>query len=486
MNDYQKFDRLVTDLYRPAIDAYMWSRGFLVISDTYISRFPGVITKEVSRPGENGQGGGACTTSINGVAAPSEDDAFTEEFQTVRSKIDELVERWRGLPDPDVIGDVLAQCRSVADILAPATSFQGGHAEGAGDVQRGIFGVMVCAESLKGQAIYAFKEYFLEKILGVGQGLYSIAGIRGGHVLAQQGLWLEARSNVVSILTNARYAFEQASQGASWTWPKLLMTAGWAVKGVTIFLGPHGKAVGEAAALALEAAAALGGETESTEEAEVGSYDDVVGALAETLNGLHKHIKTEEYDIEQNVKQLMLELHSRRDLFDASVPGITSGGGGSAGLITIDEQMVGSILNDHMPAISVALCDAAGIAQHFPIDTAVTRNWAVGTCKIGPSSSRMELSEILQNSLTDLAVEVAYGRSALERAVGEISATEEAAAQRLVRIIETMEVKEESEGLNRDSAWGVAFNGLPEGWRDSMDGRAAYSDMMKDYEATNE
>ena len=134
MSENEKYDDLdesIGRLKRAAIDAYVRDKigggaeSFTRNKDGYEMVFTGT-TMGIDRPGPDGEGGGTgfkASTSNSGPnygggsGSTSELD-YTKEFNSVRRKIEDIVEPWRKLPNPETIDRVLSGCRGAVSHLS--------------------------------------------------------------------------------------------------------------------------------------------------------------------------------------------------------------------------------------------------------------------------------------------------------------------------------------------------------------------------------
>jgi hypothetical protein len=325
----------------------------------------------------------------------------------------------------------MAPCYSVADFLAPSASYGGDHKAVAGPFYQSLRGVRNNADNLSGQAIQAFKDNFLLKVEVVGDHLYKVACARGRAEAAQEKLWIEARENVANILTHARKAFEDVSRGDTYTWTEVLTAIGWAVQVASLVVGPEGALVGGAVGLVIDiTATGLGRKEEKS--ASVGSYADVVAGLRTMLDGLNSQIRHEEEALQIDLVKILDAVRDlgNRATVDASAKDIPSGADGPVKIIKQDEEDIYLIVK-LLAGVRSGLNDIATEARDFPIHGAVTRDPKVGIGRSGPSEQLFDLSDLLQKSLSDLALEVEYGTKALKLAAEAILTTDTGFARQL-------------------------------------------------------
>lgn len=252
MASYDELDVLVEKLKRSAIDAWMHAGGWSRSDDRYSEWLPGEISDThhyVTRPGADGEGGGKWSSDsiyfgidIFGTV-DRETKKFREKFAEIRKRIDDAVEPWKDIPDPETIDEVVESCRQVMRDLSPGASSDEGVLTGASQLCADIQLIDANLNGLEGEIFAAFKRTFLIRLSTVIGGFHSMMIISGGHATAQRELWKSARNDVASILDETQKALDRAACGNSRDWTMLWTVVGTAARGVALFFRPRGWSV---------------------------------------------------------------------------------------------------------------------------------------------------------------------------------------------------------------------------------------------------
>jgi len=123
-------------LKRAAIDAYMkqgkW--GWVVTDGHY--EIPGSSEHKITRPGEDGQGGGDWSGNFieEWFVGGDKDREWKGHMDEVRARVDNALRPWEDLPDPVTFDSYIEYLRQANGKLAVATASSGGVATGAGKI----------------------------------------------------------------------------------------------------------------------------------------------------------------------------------------------------------------------------------------------------------------------------------------------------------------------------------------------------------------
>jgi hypothetical protein len=440
MAGYDDLDSLVGKLKRSAIDAYMHDAGFTVGATFYASNISAVPaqdgevtrTEMVTRPGGDGEGGGDSTVSA-GTLVIEDKGAWADSFGEVRSAVDTLVDRWRDLPDPEQIAEVVAFCRQTTFALAGTASTEGGIATGVGDIASYLKLMDQNLGELSGQTVDAFKTKFVGKLGETVAGLWAISMVRGAAVAAQQGLWDAARGDVVDILAGARKSLDAVAASGTKNWEVALKVAGFAVKGASLFAaagGPAASAAVGATGLAIEILADT--TTGTPLRPDVDSYKNIMTGLKKALDALSDQIETEERLLSDNMIENMQWMDSKKSAYDLTVPDISADG--SDDIIVWKRELVDEITRTQLPGIAESLTAASHDTFQCLTGNAVTRDDSIGMGQVGPSKSIADISWVHFSLLKDLAFEVSNGAKLLQLTLNEFEYHENANASELAQV----------------------------------------------------
>lgn len=116
MAEYSDLDIIIKHLKKAAIDAYMKDRLFNLDGGEYMQMTTQPLARvRIEAPNADGEGGGRL------LEGKSYDRDLVEDFNVVRSKIDSIVSRWKGLPEPSGLKEHEEVCKDVTlDLEAKA------------------------------------------------------------------------------------------------------------------------------------------------------------------------------------------------------------------------------------------------------------------------------------------------------------------------------------------------------------------------------
>ena len=234
------FDDLVGPLKRSAIDAYMTSPElgvWEIEGDRYTQDSANGGDAYVTRPDENGEGGGDWETD-NPVAdffGVDRDEEFKTAFDDLRSWIDDKLKRWRDIPNGDDIATLAEYMRQAGKTLSTGVSSSGDAVTGDGGIVGDLVVIQENSDAMAGGMITAFKTDFLLQLGAAISGQHAIALILGGHLAAQERMWTGARESVVALIEQSTQAFKAAAKEAELDWKVVLKVTGYVAAGVTLF-----------------------------------------------------------------------------------------------------------------------------------------------------------------------------------------------------------------------------------------------------------
>ncbi len=412
MADYKELDSLIGKLKRSAIDAYMHSESFSIEGDRYVARVTAVghFTEHVvSRPGEDGEGGGSGT--------PHD---FTKDFDAIRKRIDKAITPWKGLPDPETIAVEVEECRVITRDLSGAADASNGTATGSGDIVPNIDMMRGNLDSMSGGMITAFKQKFLGKLDPAVSGLHAISLVHGAAIAGEQGIFEETRRAVAEAVDSARAACDAIVQSGGGNLEVTLKIAEWAAKGAGVFAaGGSSAAIGIGLTeLGLEVVETVTSDEAFTKAAS--GYSAALTAFQEALNKINDEVTRGEQAIRDNLVQNLNQIRTDTSSYDLTLDAISS----SEDITIISPGPIEEIFKSYMPAIAAGLETVATNTLAVTLSPAVNRDGAIGIGATGPNTEFAELNWLLYELLKDLSWEVTTGAKNLELAVNEIMGTD--------------------------------------------------------------
>lgn len=480
---YNDLETLVGRLKQSAIDALMCQGG-----QGYFSRHPA----EWQKSGDgvhyehNGYVGDSCGSLLNEpaqcrrvVLRPDErgggsqgeqwDDGtfvgtpFKGEFDNTRGAIDQLVWKWRDLPDPARLAGVVEDLAKVyKDLIIESAESSTGKTEideasGTDSLRppqnatltAAVRTMTSAAGYLHGTTASMFKTMFIGTAEPKINNFCKVALPLYSFMVRQQAMWDGARKDVASILEAGRSRFDAVARGSSDDWTQELKILGYVNNAVGgIAKDPLVKLASNATKFGLEEASSA-----QVRNGNVGTYDDVMVALARSLDQLNAEIRAQEDGIRRWAVDLLNIIWDDRGNYRlrGGVRGapedVLSNSRGAAALYLdeIDEraEFVVGIEN----AIKWNFAIAAGIATDMDflagllkgiarinsspevaggIRSHVVRDSTVGVGGgYGPSHAVQELNEALHDLLDNMAGDWEAGAENLRAASAYFQALEE-------------------------------------------------------------
>lgn len=440
MANYNDLPGLTGRLKRAAIDAYMKDEDYDVHDSFYshqavVSEFP--VSYHVSRPGEDGQGGGVFEIHDAGSRT---DDGKTRQFQSnfdrIRGRVDSALNKWDVLPDP---GDYELHIESLRDAnvaLSVGASTQQGTVNGTGLVGPFLKVIDQNSDEMSGGIIAAFKTRFLLMLGGTIGGHHGVTRVLGDAITAEREIWVRARTDVANAVENSRNALDAYARKHDADWKLVLAVIGAAVAGASAFVtgGISGHLAGAAAGLTLLKET---GDSVDRAASKPGakSFEELMGAFEKNLDEINKAIKTEEELIERNLRtnigrvssdpgfNLDKPLQGVDDDSDLHLPGDRT--------IIHNKAKIREITHTAMPGIAAELIKAKTKVQGASNSMPWYRDGSVGIGFTGPLSTWNELLWALWDLLGDLEWEVRNGAKTLELAIEDMGKADSAAEDAL-------------------------------------------------------
>lgn len=428
MADYKDLESLIGKLKRSAIDAYMRGNpinggggGWSIEGDHYVLSSASGGTAKVTRPGENGEGGGDWAHSsflLEWFLDSGRDQEFTEAFGSIRARIDKAIAPWKDLPDPSGISTEVDECRVITRDLSGAADASNGTATGAGDIASAIGLMHENLDAMSGQTISTFKMKFLGKLgLAIG-GMHAISLVHGAAIAGEQGIFEQTRRAVAEATDSARAACDAIAQSGGGNLKVALKIAEWAAKGASIFATGGVSATFEVPKLGIEMI-----QTVTSDEAfqrEPSSHETALKAFEEALNKINHEVKRGEQALRDNLVKNLNQIRSDKSSYDLKLDAISS----SEDVTIISKPLTDEIIYTYMPAIATGLDTTAENTLKVDMHSAVNRDGTVGIGVHGPSEKFAELNWLLYELLKDLSWEVTMGAKNLELAVAELMGTD--------------------------------------------------------------
>lgn len=437
MPEYEDVPQLIADFKRAAIDAYMRTQTYAweIDGDKYEINSSGAHYT-VTRPGEDGEGGGDWSSDnfiANIFTGGSKDDEWGSAFDAIRSRIDSAIEPWLTLPEPTEFESFVEECRQVTRGLSGAPAATSGGQTGAGVIPGNLALIVENSTAMSGAAIAAFKSNFLAQLGPVVGGLHGISLVLGSALAAEQGLWDAARRSVASVVEASKNAAAAlAEAGSSGSMSAVLDVAGWAVKGAKAFL-PGAGAVLEITSLGIEILD--GGSQESTSKSISGADAEAVLASFElALSELNNSIRSEETQLKQNLTTNLANVRADRTSYDLTVSGVRDDPDVSNDVIMIEPSLIEEISKVYLPRVASELTSiSSGVLSSSM--TPAGRDGSLGIGSSGPAAQWSEMRTLLYELTKNLSWDVTQGATNLDLLLQDMQSNEQRIADEVSALL---------------------------------------------------
>lgn len=426
---YDDLLKMIKNLKRSAIDSYMYWNGFEVHESYYIHTNKGSFlpyqsdTKErVTRPGADGEHGGEWKLEGSSLGAKPEykDVNFVQKFSDIRSRIDEAINPFIGLPDPNSLADLIEKCRRTCRDLSCQASAEGA-VSGGGDIADQIRLIHGNLTSMSGAAIAQFKASFLGKMATVVSGMHAVATFVGSTLAAEQKILQGARDAVLETVQKSTESFETSVHSKAGEAKIILNIASWALQGFTLFVeggGPVG--VGLALAdLGLTVATDLVDASKEETTIAGGGYDSIMSGFEQALVDINDQIKAGEKTVEKNISDNLERIRVDKSSYDLTVDPVES----NEQVVIIQKDLAEEVTKVYMPQIYADLDDTGSIVLKTGMP--VKRNETIGIGTDGPSPKFYELAWLLFELISNLSCEVDTGGANLQAAIDDFTRTDD-------------------------------------------------------------
>lgn len=448
---YANLSTLKGELKRAAIDAYMRSQGWSLYDAGATHYWDGDDGDDpgesVSRPGENGEGGGdwAANKIKEFFVGDSRDEEWSAAFGKVRQRIDEYLKPWEDIPEPTLFDDYVEHLRKATVRLAVATSTSGGIASGAGRMGAQLKIIDENSDAMSGGTISSFKSKFLLELGKAIGGHHGLTVILGQAMTAEQNLLKQARQDVAQAVANATKALEAYALGGDASFAFALKVAGAVVAGVAVFAtGGTGAVVALAGAGAgLTLLTTLSEESEkNAKEPKAKDYEGLMNGFKTALDDLNKAIKNEEGGVRDNLKANLGRVQSDEASYNLTNPiqniSDDSQLHGSSRAIIHNESLVFEITDTAMPTIAEELVAAKELVWAGWSATPYYRDPSIGLADTGPYTHWADLAGPLWRLIGDLEWEVRNGATSLKLAIQDMGQTDSDAKDALEKHAESL------------------------------------------------
>lgn len=444
---YDNLDKSIGQLKRAAIDAYVRDKigggaeSFTRNKDGYEIVFSGLfrgMTMGIDRPGPDGKGGGtgfkasAYNSGPNyggGSGSTSELD-YTKEFNSVRRKIEDIVEPWRKLPNPEAIDQVLSGCRGAVSHLSISLGSEGKGVAG-GILEKKLNSVHEQLAHMSGNTVNAFRSNVIESLQHVIGGLSAASTYWTAALGYEHGIFKKARESVVDIGEKGIKSFETVAKKSASSDLKTVIAIGELAKeGFSLIPGSEtASAIAKTLQLGLEPLKDLDNEKEVPQTSL--SYDDALSSLTTAFKQLNETVTTAEKKVEKNLIDNMDGMRKRKSSYDLKLTAAKSSDVSTSERLNIDQSRVVDILTRSRPKIIEELNSAWHEIQSVHMTTCVSRPGKIGIGINGPSSKFHDMKWLIHDLIEELTEETEYAFKDFEIAVELIEQGDSASKTKL-------------------------------------------------------
>lgn len=329
---FPALDALIGRVKRSAVDAYFNSFEYWRVEDNrYIYGYGGeLVTGTVyglTAPNDQGEGGfEVLDPSDKGNADPIMYRKFIEKAKQIMAHVDDVLGRWRSLPDPADLDNAKRLCDEVYSYLANQviqgdTEEQGKTPVAEGKISAQLQKANSIAETqLFGSGMYSFKNNFLFRMQDIMNNLCGVSRVVETALVVERGALESAREAILEIATQAKESFAAAaSQPHEELTPAnvRIIAAGAAAIG-TIASGGTAWVVG--AGLVALAAGAIADAMEVKVEPAPEGFSAVMTNMEMALKEANKQLKGIEETIRYNLITNEIKMGVNKQSFDLDYP----------------------------------------------------------------------------------------------------------------------------------------------------------------------
>jgi hypothetical protein len=442
MASYDDLSSLTGKLKRAAIDAYMKDQGFTIVegeSKYYDERHSvSDLHYWVSRPGDDGNGGGDWTSDHflpDSWIGGGKDEEFQGHFDTIRERVDSALRKWQDLPIPSEFDPLLDSMRAANVALGVVPSKDGGTVTGTGFIGPNLTLIETNCEYMSGGIITAFKTKFLLSLGNCIAGHHGITVVLGEALASEKAMWEKARQDVANAVEAATTALDSYVKSGNADWTLTFGVLGAIITGAAAF-------VSGGATVALSGAGAgvtLLKEVNDAKDREAAqpdqSFEGIMTAYEQVLTDLNGTIKTAEQALDNNFTTNIGHIgpESGFDL-DAPLKDVDDDSDlhleGSPTIIH-DKSLIFEITGTAMPAVADEVVKAQGHLDVASDSGPFSRDAAVGLGYNGCFNNWSSLLWLSWRLLADLEWEIRAGAKTLELAIEDMGQVDTDAADAL-------------------------------------------------------
>ncbi|MDA4893222.1 MULTISPECIES: hypothetical protein [Microbacterium] len=430
MATYGELDTIIGQMKKAAIDCWMADQDFDPTwgnADWSYNKW-GWAPYQYRRPAADGSGGGQSVGYGDGVTCEA-------QFDEIRSAIDSLVERWKGLPTGSAAEGPQGQNAAAAAILGSGGA--GPSVQNSGEISDANNKVYGAVQEMKGLFVAPFLMKYCTKTSTIQSGLAQANVILHANYSAQAAMWTAVRNDVATICDNARKAWKtQAETAAAENAKFQLSVAGAVVSAIAaVVTAPTGLGVA-VGALATVAAGITTAVAKVSENAAVeisgNSYSSIYRSTAEALNKLNESITAQERALNDAMTEAMNTIHG--NIADYNLDAVSLGDiPATDGTMQMDRTL-SSTASSHMVLVDEALAEAHTALGSPPGSNPTPRSSLVGVYQ-GTHTSATALWTLTARCLELTSAEYSRGRSLFDATVEDYFSADASAKQKVAELL---------------------------------------------------
>lgn len=456
--DYGQLGKLIGEVKRAAIDAYMTTENpYEIDGDQY--RYEGSgrgMTQYCTRPGGDGEGGG--DVWIDGWfdwGTGDDDVRFQARFNEIRGMIDTLFSNLKDLPDGTALAPYQTKMEEAAQKLTP-TGADAQSTEGGGsaldlnnpNLDSRVSMLHGLSYRLSSLTINAFRESYADRLRPVLNGQAAIASIHALALAADQAVLLKLRDDTIAFATNARDSLNALATAKGAPEGKAAFAIGGAILAIASLsvTGPAAIALGSGGALSGLAADLWPEPPKKVDIVFQGSsLNSMMQSISDGKTKMLEAVIDDEEAIQLGLTNAKSKMADSPRAFEIGAPAYPQSGPGQEGL-----NGPGTIIQDRDDMQRLAgTCQLIGdtIEEAHGLVEQGTPGWepwqrpsGIGVHVFGPHHDNLLLSWDLQPVLKQMAADMQAGAVKLIKASTDFDATDAEAAQLLGR--EIREIRE--------------------------------------------
>ena len=423
MTAYSDVPMLVGRLKKAAIDAYMRSSCDSALTEyevhddyymvsTLVPQGPAAApsnSERITRPGDDGQGGG----HTNGDSTMK----YVHKFNEIRSAIDEVVEPWLDLPDPQRINTEKAKAFGVVGILAADINTQAGAPVGVGELHKTLARVNQKINDMSGATVMSFGMNFIDPLQSAIQGVEEGVAYWGACLAAEQKMFERARHIVLTAIEKSTEVFRGVADNEYQKLNIILQVVNEVVEAFDAFVEPTGLLKHGSTAVKLGLKGMKKVTEEDVKKGAPENYDSAMKAFRSAFKAIVNRVELAEEKIQQTLIDNYEVMEANHKRVDMTMKTLSSSEIGKADKLKIDMNHIDDIVNRAMPKVSESLEDAAKRISGVFLSDCVRRDPRVGVGESGPSKQFDQLKVLLYKLLADLAWESRTGTKDFELAI---------------------------------------------------------------------